>query len=183
MRVLIDIRTNRVVWFTEGDEDLPLAANVAHVDYKGEWPEGCKTTNCWNWVLRDRRIVPFEKETDEEKLSQINLRHCYELLNEKIRLQYGKITLDALIDYWACQDAQEFLASGTASAFLARAAVAWEIGLTEAANRVIGFAKNRKEMVLSGEAIRIAYDAKLQQAAEDNDALLALHEEIAALVF
>lgn len=183
MRVLIDIESNRVIWFSEDDETLICTERTALINYTDPLPVGITRQNCWNWVLRERKIVPVEIP-QPEKLVEINRRQAEKLLYRKIAEKRQQIAPDLpfgeMIQARKVADAQEYLNTGTSSGLLARLASLWSVSFDQAARRVVHDWTAKERMLFQTEAQLVEYLHRLGTAL-GSDEILALHAEIAKL--
>jgi len=89
-RLLIDLETNRVIWFTNNTEDTIVTdSRTAIATFTGNLPEKLTVTNCWNFVFKDKKLVNTVKETDkpvsllEQNRNSIS-KYCTDLCDIKL---------------------------------------------------------------------------------------------------
>lgn len=183
MRLIVDVASNRVVWYTEGDETLVCTEGTALVNFSGEWPPDITQQTCWNWVLRDRRIVPHETPPPES-LYQSNLIQTERLLRRKIDEKRKQITSGMLFEEFIqsrkIATAREYLDRKVSSWLLTRLAAIWGIGLSEAAQRILDEWTARERMLLQTEAQLTDFLHRLGLT-KTSDEVLAIHGEIVRL--
>lgn len=183
MKIVVDVTSNRIIWFTTENDPIVLNPGTALTDYNGEWPTEITHLNCWNWVLRDRLVEPHQAKPPAN-LFETNRKHTIDLLYKRINARRADITKDVMFEETVhlkkVASAREYLASGTASWILGRLASIWETDMTDAAKRIIDEWTQKERMLLQTEAQLAEYQARIEKTTTSEE-VLALHEEILKL--
>lgn len=83
--ILVDSRTNRIVFYTDDDSFVPKQQEertlVCH--YSGQLPSELSLSNCWDWKFLNNQFVKPEVRSGTVDLHQQNIREMLRVLNEK----------------------------------------------------------------------------------------------------
>jgi hypothetical protein len=154
VRVFVDVATNHVIWFSDAEEDFFPVKTVAQVDYKDPLPEAMTLKNCWNWVLRDRVLVPA-KPKNNQSLYQATRAQTELLIRQKINEKRKSITSNMLfeesIEVKKITSASEYLEHRTASYMLSHLATLWQVDLKAAAERILEEWTAKERMLVQTE--------------------------------
>jgi hypothetical protein len=86
-RLIIDIATNRVTYFTaDMEQTFTLNEHVAMRDWLEDLPADMKLGNCWNWRVEGNKLVNTEANANASPLPLLeqNKNKVRQLLIEKI---------------------------------------------------------------------------------------------------
>lgn len=178
-RLIIDIATNRVTYFTE-DMDKPLALNehLAMRDWLEPLPENMKLNNCWNWRVTGNTLenTVLPPATPESLLEQ-NKKSVQQLLVDKIN--------DARRPYFNKNIGQEWIREqrlneariGSGPLLLAEAAAS-NVDVLTLAHDVITAHRTFSQVMIKTEERKIRYQKAIKDVT-DEAALWQLRDEIA----
>jgi hypothetical protein len=178
-RLIIDIATNRVTYFTE-DMEKPLALNshLAMRDWLEPLPENMKLNNCWNWRVTgntlENTVLP---PTTPESLLDQNKKSVEQLLIDKIN--------DARRPYFNKNTGQEWIREqrlneariGSGPLLLAEAE-ATNIDILTLAHDVITAHRTFSQVMIKTEERRIRFQKAIKDVT-DESTLWQLRDEIA----
>lgn len=183
LRLVIDIASNRVVWFTDSDTRIILTDSTALVDFQGEMPRKMTAANCWNWVLRDRKLTRLDNQKTPS-LAEMNRAATEKALNRKIsqlRNRYANgLPFAEMIATEKVNAANRYLADGTSHFIIARTASLYGIGMKEAAERIVREHDELVRGLLTTEAQLQEFRVKIANAKTEPE-MLAVHDAIATL--
>jgi hypothetical protein len=180
MRLFVNIETNRVVWFTNGNEEIAPQEATAVVDFQGEMPKQITTLNCWNYALRDRKLTKLEP-TPTATLIETNRQAAHDTLirrtNNKRKKLANALTFCEMVSLKKLAAAEHYQKTGESAQILARLAAVWGIGMTEAAQRIIDEHTDLERKLLTTEADYVEMAEKINRASTA-DQLRIIHEQL-----
>jgi hypothetical protein len=93
MNLVIDIATNRIVFYAEEDVDITAAEKTIVAKYIGQVPVGMTAKNCWQYRLVGKEIVKADKDTPSQAATQfeINKKNILSLINSKCEAEFKKL--------------------------------------------------------------------------------------------
>jgi hypothetical protein len=178
-RLIIDIATNRVTYFTD-DMEKPLTLNthVAIRDWLEPLPTDMKLNNCWNWRVKGNILENTEgPPKTPETLFEQNKKSVKQLLIDKIddarRKHFPKTIGDEWIKKQLLSEAQQ--GSG---ALLSAMAMTKNKDISVVAQEIINANNKVAQDMIQTEILKLQYQQSIDQVTEDS-ALWALRDEIA----
>jgi len=96
LHLIIDLATNRVVYFTEDlDARLTTDEHTAIAVFEGDIPKGMNLHNCFNYRYVNKELSNTIKEpAPVESLLEQNRKSISKFVNEKIEQKFAKLGLD-----------------------------------------------------------------------------------------
>lgn len=183
IRLLVDLATDRILWYTT-DLESPLNndEHSAIAEYDGELPEGITLQNSWNYGYKNKQIILLNKPQIKPTLLESNRTSIHKLLVDKVNEK--RATIKSIIRY---DDYVELLMYNDAYAYnganledliwLKLAAKHKELTPVQAIE-VIKFEFNEKRRVLfATEDLYLEMNKRIKNATT-NDELFAVRTEV-----
>lgn len=178
-RLIIDIATNRVTYFTDDIEKaLSLNEHVAIRDWLEPLPEDMKLNNCWNWrvkgnVLENTTAAAKPRET----LLEQNKKSVQQLLIDKVNDTRRSYFSKNLGQDWIREQRLNEARIGTGPLLVAEAA-ARNMDVLDLAHEVMTEHRTFSQVMIRTEERKIQYQKAINDIV-DEPALWQLRDEIA----
>ncbi|KPD14805.1 hypothetical protein ADM96_37310 [Burkholderia sp. ST111] len=187
--VLAQVKSNRVVYFTDDPEYVPPVVDDWYFasSYRGALPANMTLRNCWSWRFNGSSFVEAKGErplTKAQVLLEHNRRALVRILTDKIDALRRPYVVQAALGEdmrrLKLEEAQAYLCDPTSREqyrVLEAVAVARNISLLSAAELVIKQADQTREVLIATERIRERFSLLIAQASSDEE-LLRLRGEL-----
>lgn len=184
-RLLIDLATDRVIWYTEDlTAQLHTDEHSVQAEYTGELPEGMTHANAWNFVYRNRTLINTEVPTNPPKsLLETNRESINKFLinkiNEKRLQKYPRVEYKDYIDFINFDNASKFIKGEMYDAqplYIVQKTLGLN-GIDEAARKIIQQKNEKDAFLLSSELLLLETAEKIKNA-NTSDTLFFIRSEL-----
>jgi hypothetical protein len=178
-RLVIDISTNRVIYFTEDMEKLlTLNQHTAMRDWLEPLPADMKLNNCWDWRLKGDTLEYTVKDpAPAETLLEQNKKNVRQLLMDRINAARKPHFSAYVGNDWIKNKRIEEANAGGGPLLLAEAATKNK-ELSVLIREVLDADRTFSQVMIKTETLKIQYQKAINEATEES-VLWELRDEIA----